>query len=209
VPLTPAAGTPSDPARQLSLFGVEAVDPSPADLAGLLAGPGRLSRLGGTARVSVHVDAAWRVHALAGELTARGLEVGWEPLAEAGFVVRTAYSGLLAPLATAWLGAVDSGGGKRPPVPFHLNGPRLRLWAAAAGGPGPAGWLLRLDAADGPAHADVVGAALARIGLPAALLDAKVGGPAYRVTGRRRLARLAELIGDRPAAAPAGAWPEI
>ena len=69
-----------DGGRQLSIFGAETTDPSPADLAGLLAGPGRIGRMGGTARVSVTVDAAWRVHVLVGELVARGLVVSWLPI---------------------------------------------------------------------------------------------------------------------------------
>jgi hypothetical protein len=68
---------PGDAARQLSIFGAETTEPSPADLAGLLAGPGRLGRMGGTARVSVTVDAAWRVHVLVAELVRRGLVVNW------------------------------------------------------------------------------------------------------------------------------------
>jgi hypothetical protein len=32
-------------------------------------------------------------------------------------------------------------------------------------------------------------------------------GPAYVIAGRRRLARLAELVGERPAAAPERLWP--
>jgi hypothetical protein len=70
-------GTPGDAGRQLSIFGAETTEPSPADLAGLLAGPGRLGRMGGTARVSVTVDAPWRVHALVTELVSRGLVVNW------------------------------------------------------------------------------------------------------------------------------------
>jgi len=54
-----------------------------------------------------------------------------------------------------------------------------------------------------------VGAALAAIGLPPVLLSARAGGPAYRITGRRRIARLAELVGDPPDAAPEGAWPVV
>jgi hypothetical protein len=34
-----------------------------------------------------------------------------------------------------------------------------------------------------------------------------ISGPAYRIAGRRRLARLAELVGERPTAAPPDAWP--
>ncbi len=190
--------------RQLSLFGVEASNASPVDLAGLLAGPGRVSRMGGTARVSVTVDAAWRVHVLVAELAARGLETSWERRARVtgdgveepdGFEVRTAYSVLLAPLAAAW---------SRGPVPrfFHLNGPRLRLWLACAGTLDARTCTLGLTAQT--AAWDTVGAALARAGLPATLVE---GGPALRITGRRRLARLAELVGDPPAAAPAECWP--
>jgi hypothetical protein len=68
---------PGEAGRQLSIFGADTTEPSPADLAGLLAGPGRLGRMGGTARVSVTVDAAWRVHALVTELVSRGLVVNW------------------------------------------------------------------------------------------------------------------------------------
>src|SRR5690242_5723805 len=71
-----------DPGRQLPFFGAETTEPSPADLAGLLAGPGALGRMGGTARVSVEVDAAWRVHVLVAEFVARGLTAHWRPLAE-------------------------------------------------------------------------------------------------------------------------------
>jgi len=74
--------SPTDPGRQLPFFGAETTEPSPADLAGLLAGPGVLGRMGGTARVSVEVDAAWRVHVLVAELVARGLTAHWRPLQE-------------------------------------------------------------------------------------------------------------------------------
>jgi hypothetical protein len=214
--------------RQLSLFGVEASDPTPADLAGLLAGPGELSRLGGTARVAVRVDAAWRVHAISAELATRGLAATWQAAGApapgaAGdgeappptwFVVRTAYTARLAPLAAAWWEAER--GVKRPPAGLHLTGPALRLWVAAAGEPSPDGYLLRLGVDDAAGWA-AVGAALRAIGLAAALLTptatAPTGaapdfaGPAYRITGKRRLARLAELVGDPPPAAPARVWP--
>jgi hypothetical protein len=116
--------------------------------------------------------------------------------------VRTAYTAVLAQLGTAWLrGAV-----KVPPRGFGLEGRRLRLWVAAAGAADPLGFTLRLGPSDEPAWA-AVGAALAAIGLPAALLSARAGGPAYRISGRRRIARLAELVGDAPVVAPPGAWP--
>ena len=200
--LTPPSMTPPDPARQLSLFGVEAADPSPADLAGLLAGPGEVVRMGGTARVSVVVDAAWRVHVLVAELALRGLATSWVSTVEGHLGVRTAYSSTLAPLGAAWL----RGAAKRPPPGFFLNGRRLRLWVAAAGTAEPAGFLLRLGPSDEGCW-EQVGGALAAVGLPATLLGPRADGPGYRITGRKRLARLAELVGERPAAAPAAAWP--
>lgn len=189
---------------QLSLFGIEGRPPAATDLEGLLAGAGQVVRLGGTARVSVVVDAAWRVRVLVAECAVRGLAATWEPsTVEGNFGVRTEYSAALAPLAAAWLrGAV-----KRPPVDFALDGPRLRLWAVAAGGPdGEIGYSLRLGPHDEPCW-DPVGAALSAAGIPAALLGPRAGGPAYRIVGRRRLGRLAELVGDPPPDAPPGVWP--
>lgn len=196
-------GTPGA-ARQLSLFGVEAFEPSPGDLAGLLAGPGQIVRMGGTARVSVVVDAAWRVHVLVTELASRGLSATWVGTEEGRHSVRTSYATTLAPLGTAWL----RGTLKHPPAGFHVNGPRLRLWAAAAGSVDPLGYVLRLDPTVESCW-ETVGAALAAIGLPGVLLGPRSGGPAYRITGRRRLARLAELVGDRPPAAPPAQWPGV
>jgi hypothetical protein len=207
------------PPRQLSLFGVEAAEPGPADLAGLLAGPGQVERMGGTARVSVVVDAAWRVHVLVAELTKRGLSTTWEEV-ESKLAVRTAFTTALAPLAAAWLASPPAQ--KLPPPGFFLNGHRLRLWVAAAGSQDPPGYLLRLGPSD-EATWDPVGGALAAAGLPAVLVGPRApagsssssgsssstgaGAPAYRIIGRRRLARLAELVGERPSAAPAGVWP--
>ncbi len=238
--------------KQLSVFGVEAVDPSLADLAGLLSGVGVLGRMGGTARVAVRVDAAWRVHVLVEELVGRGLVVTWrpvtaspaeepvaeltseplegspeepleEPVAEpagtveeedtdgppgepavdpaavedepagvVGFEVRTAYSRRLNGLARTW---------PPPPGKLFLNGPRLRLWVAAAGIPRPQGYALGLNP-DGSLD-KAVDAALTRVGLAGTIQ----AGPAYVIAGRRRLARLAELVGERPGAAPARLWP--
>ncbi|SCL37531.1 hypothetical protein GA0074692_4700 [Micromonospora pallida] len=216
--LTPPPDAPAGPGpvRQLSLFGTEAADPSPADLAGLLAGPAEIVRMGGTARLSVVVDAAWRVHVLVAELARRGLTAAWEAI-EDRHRVRTSYTSVLAPLALAWLPdgpdrptdppvGRDEPVVKRPPATFHLNGRRLRLWLAAAGVVEPSGFRLRLGAADEHCR-EPVRRALAAVGLPGAFLDAEPDGPAFRISGRRRLARLAELVGDRPPAAPSAEWP--
>ena len=50
--------------------------------------------------------------------------------------------------------------------------------------------------------------ALVSVGLPTEILAGNArSGPALRMSGRRRLARLAEIIGDPPPIAPDGAWP--
>lgn len=134
----------------------------------------------------------------------RGLHASWEPTEDQRHEVRTSYATTLAPLAGTWL----CGTAKRPPAGLHLNGRRLRLWVAAAGSPEPPGFLLRLGETEESCW-EAVGAALAAIGLPAVLLLPRAGGPAYRITGRRRLARLVELVGERPAAAPAAIWPAL
>lgn len=188
--------------RQLSLFGVEARAPAPTDLEGLLAGPGQVVRMGGTARVSIVVADRWRARALVLELRSRGLAATCVATAEQHIGVRSAYSTALAPLGGAWLhGAV-----KTPPKGFALDGRRLRLWLVAVGVRDELGVSLALGVADestwGPA-----GAALAALGLAPVLLGPRAGGPAYRITGRRRLARLRELVGEAPGDAPPGWWP--
>jgi hypothetical protein len=136
------------------------------------------------------------------ELSARGLAVTCVATAEQHIGVRTAYTTALAPLGAAWLrGAI-----KLPPPGFGLDGRRLRLWIAAAGHRDQLGFSLALGPSDEPAW-EPVGRALAAVGLPAALLGPRAGGPAYRISGRRRMARLAELVGDPPPNAPPAAWP--
>ncbi|MEV4825439.1 hypothetical protein [Micromonospora sp. NPDC049274] len=199
----PGSPHADDAGRQLVFFGADAAEPTVADLAGLLAGPGEVVRMGGTARLAVRVDAAWRVHVLVAELALRGLAASWEPTEDERHTVRTSYTRLLKPLAVAWL----HGPTKRPPAIFHLTGRRLRLWLAAAGTPEPpSGFLLRLGAGDQESW-DAIGAALAAAGLAGTFVGPDEGGPAYRITGRRRLARLAELVGGPPPTAPTDAWP--
>jgi hypothetical protein len=107
---------------------------------------------------------------------------------------------------------------KHPPGDFTLDGRRLRLWVIAAGRPdGNQAYFLRLGPSDatrlpdfvasGEPVWDKVGGALAAAGLPAVLLGPRAGGPGYRIVGRRRLARLAELIGEPPSQAPPDEWP--
>lgn len=170
------------PGRQLVIFSADSARPSLADLSGLLIGPGLVSRMGGTARVSVLADSAWRVHALAAEFAARGLAIAWEPGADGGYWVRTSYSTALIRLTT----------------PSFLDGARLRLWFMAAGVLEEDSILLGL----GNNHA------LARPALAPLGLDGEVVTPlAIRISGESKRARLAELIGECPSAAPVSAWP--
>jgi hypothetical protein len=60
-----------------------------------------------------------------------------------------------------------------------------------------------LRAAD-PREDDAVSSALAAAGLPVTVV---AGGAGYRIVGRRRIARLAELIGEPPRQVPEGVWP--
>jgi len=189
--------------RQLSLFGIEATTPGPGDLSGLLAGPGQVVRMGGTARVSVVVTERWRAAVLVAEMRARGLAATCVVTADENLGVRTPYSTALAPLAVAWL----RGALKVPPAGFALEGRRLRLWMAAAGERDGDEVTLRLgrcyDGTD-----TVMQKALATIGLTAEILSAPPRiGPSLRIRGRRRLARLAEIIGEAPEPAPEGSWP--
>lgn len=188
-----------DAGRQLALFGAEATEPAVTDLAGLLAGPAEGSVMGGTARLAVVVDDAWRVHVLVAELAARHLPTSWAAAGGGRHSVRTAYTTVLKPLVAAWL----CGSVKHPPDAFHLDGRGLRLWFVAAGSMADSEVLLRLGLA---AH-QRVGAALAAVGLPA-VPESGPDGLAYRITGRRLLNRFAELVGDPPPAVPPVAWPD-
>ena len=191
--------------RQLSLFGVEAAPPVPLDLDGLLAGSGQVTRMGGTARVSIVVDERWRAAVLLSEFAARGLTAACEPSTVEGHLcVRTAYSSALAALGARWL----RGAAKTVPKGFAFDGRRLRLLLAAAGAPdGLRAYTIRLGPDDGEEVWRSIGAALAAVGLPSLLIEPRAGGPAYRVVGRRRLARLVELVGEPPPYARAESWP--
>jgi hypothetical protein len=95
-------------------------------------------------------------------------------------------------LARAWPAAAGH---------LFLNGPRLRLWVAAAGEPRAGGYALGIAPENDRAIAD---AALVRAGLAGSASD---DGRYYLILGRKRLRRLAELVGERPEAAPAALWP--
>lgn len=168
--------------RQLVIFSADSARPSTMDLSGMLMGRAEWHQMGSTARVSVLVTRAWRVHALAAEFAARRLTMSWQPQFEDNFWVRTSYSAALARL--------------RPPS--FLDGARLRLWFIAAGS-------LEQDAVVfqlGNNHA-LARPALAPLGLDGAIER----GPVIRIEGAGKLSRLADLVGERPPSAPVAAWP--
>ncbi len=189
---------------QLSLFGATARQPALTDLEGLLAGNGQVVRRDATARISVVVEAEWRVSVLTDEMRAMlGLTAEIGP-AEAGTTVGTPWLAQLRPIADGWtLGAV-----KCPPPGWSLDGPRLRWWALAAGRSSAGMYTLALGASDEHAWL-AVGSALSMAGVPGVLVGPRADGPAYRIVGRRRLGRLLELIGDPPDRAPDDAWPQL
>ena len=191
--------------QQLSFFSADLSPPLPDDLDGLLAGPGQVVRRGRHARVSVLVraDEPWRAAAVLAALGEVGLDGDAVPLTGGSSVtVRSAFSPQLLPLAARW----QRGATKLPPAGLVLDGSRLRWWCMAAGRDDGAGYLLGLGGHDHQAWQGI-GAALQGAGLPGALLGPRAAGPAYRITGKRRLARLRELVGDPPAPAAAEDWP--
>jgi len=94
-----------------------------------------------------------------------------------------------------------------PPPGWSLDGGRLRWWCLAAGTAAPGMYTLALGASDEPAWG-AVGAALAGAGITGVLVGPRADGPAYRIVGQRRLARLRELVGGAPPGVPEDAWPE-
>jgi hypothetical protein len=157
---------------QLSLFSSDARPAGLGDLAGLLCGPGRISRFGAgdTARLSVVVADESRVPELRAEAAARSipLEVGVAPCGSPE--LRTTYRRDLAELAAAWTGP---DGRKVVPPDLQLDGTLLRLWSLAAGlADDRGGYLLLLDP-DAPWTHERLIAAATRVGLP----PARAGSP--------------------------------
>ena len=187
---------------QLSFYSAEASRPRIRDLAGLLCGPGQAVGFGrGTAaRLSVVVEETWRARALVAACTVRGVQAEVGTSEEGHPLVRTAFRSDLTGLAGQWLrGAVKS-----VPPDYTPDGLALRIWSLAAGSLDPGGYLLGLDP-HAPGTHEPLAAALARSGLPAR--PTRRGAPALRITGRRRLERLAELVGPVPDGAIERTWP--
>ena len=186
---------------QLSFFSATVRAARPGDVEGLLCGPGQIVRQGPRARVSVVVEPA-RAAPLQAALAAAGLASDCAAAPGGQISVRTSFDPDLSLLAGAWSGAA----GKRPPAGLTLDGQRLRLWALAAGAQTGGGYRLALGVHDDGVW-PAVGAALAAAGLAAVFVGPRADGPAYRITGVKRIMRLRELVGDPPEGVAADGWP--
>jgi hypothetical protein len=187
---------------QLSLFSADARPPGVADLAGLLCGPGQISRFGGgdQARLSVVLADPDRADALLAAGEAAGVPFEVVRTESGATALRSAFRCDLAGLAREWTrGAV-----KAVPAEWQLDGPALRLWALVAGRTDErGGYVLALDPHAPQTHLPLV-VATTRLGVPPARLSR---GPGLRISGARRLARLVELVGPAPPRMAAAEWP--
>jgi hypothetical protein len=194
---------------QLSFFTAESVPPAVGDLSGVLAASGQIVMVGAPdvqgARLSVVVDQLWRASALAEMIHEAGLEPEITRTEEDTPLVRTAVSQLLCPIATEW-----TRGAVKTVPPRWLPGPReLRAWTLAAGSPDADRYLLGLDPHAPDTHSPLA-SALMRVGIAPTLIGTRGGRPALRISGRRRLSRLVENVGEPPDNAQAlSLWPRV
>ena len=190
---------------QLSFFSAESVPPAVADLTGMLAGPGQVVLIGGGARLSVVVEELWRARALAEMISEAGLEPEITRTEEDTPLVRTAVDVRLTGIATDW-----TRGAVKTVPPQWLPGPReLRAWTLAAGVPEADRYLLGLDPHAPDTHSPLA-SALMRVGIAPTLIGTRGNRPALRISGRRRLSRLVENVGEPPDEVEAlSAWPRI
>lgn len=190
---------------QLSFFSAESVPPAVIDLTGLLAAQGQVLTAGTQVRLSVVVDAPWRAQGLAEMIGAAGLTAEIARTEEHTPLVRTALDARLVEVAGAW-----TRGAVKTVPPSWVPGPRaLRAWTLAAGTPESDRYLLGLDPHAPDTHA-ALASALMRAGIAPTLIGTRGSHPALRISGRRRLSRLVENVGEPPGDTEAFAhWPRI
>ncbi|MET0456068.1 MAG: hypothetical protein ABW137_29885 [Mycobacterium sp.] len=194
---------------QLSFFSAESVPPAVADLTGILAAPGQVvvvgSGAGRAARLSVVVDRVWRAEALAEMIAEAGLQPEIGHTDENTPLVRTAPDPRLTGIAASW-----TRGAVKTVPPQWLPGPReLRAWTLAAGSPEADRYLLGLDPHAPDTHS-ALASAMMRIGIAPTLIGTRGARPALRISGRRRLSRLVENVGEPPGDTEAfEQWPRI
>jgi hypothetical protein len=194
---------------QLSFFSAESVPPAVADLTGLLAAPGQVVLVGSGsaqgARLSVVVDRLWRAQAIAEMIVEAGLQPEIGRTDENSPLVRTAVDPRLVSIATEW-----TRGAVKTVPPQWLPGPReLRAWTLAAGTPEADRYLLGLDPHAPDTHSPLA-SAMMRVGIAPTLIGTRGSHPALRISGRRRLSRLVENVGEPPGDVEAfELWPRL
>ncbi len=190
---------------QLSFFSAESVPPAVADLTGMLAAAGQVVLVGDGARLSVVVDRLWRASALAEMIEEAGLQPEITHTEEDTPLVRTAVDGRLLGIAAEW-----TRGAVKTVPPQWLPGPReLRAWTLAAGSPEADRYLLGLDPHAPDTHSPLA-SAMMRVGIAPTLIGTRGTRPALRISGRRRLSRLVENVGEPPDGAEAlSQWPRV
>jgi hypothetical protein len=190
---------------QLSFFSAESVPPAVADLTGLLAAPGQVVLVGDGARLSVVVDRPWRAAALAEMIMEAGLEPEIAHTDENTPLVRTSVDRRLVGIAAEW-----TRGAVKTVPPQWLPGPReLRAWTLAAGTLEADRYLLGLDPHAPDTHSPLA-SAMMRVGIAPTLIGTRGARPALRISGRRRLSRLVENVGEPPDDAEAlSQWPHL
>ena len=181
--------------NQLSFFSAESLPPSVTDLSGLLAATGHVVTSSGSARISVVVDAQWRADAIAELIEQCGLRAELGRSEEDRPLVRTASVPELSALASLW----TKGAVKAVPPGWVPGSRELRAWVLASGRPEAEGerYVLGLDPHAPDTHS-VLAQSLMRAGISPTLIGTRGSAPGLRITGRRRLLRLTENVGEPP-----------
>ena len=200
---------------QLSLFSADLTPPQLVDLGGLLAAHGQLTSGPDGVRLSILLAEPWRAAALLRECRVRDIAAvipapspvssTAEPAAGPVILLQTDRTPLLAGLAAQWTrGAVKS-----VPADIVLGPGFLRCWTLAAGHPADVGFVLGLDPHAPDTHA-ALASAMMRVGIAPTLIGTRGSHPALRISGRRRLSRLVENVGEPPGSVEAfEQWPRI
>lgn len=195
---------------QLAFFSAELDEPSLDDLGGLLAAHGQSSRVAGSGsgvggtRVSIVLSAPWRAGAVVEEMRACGLDTEVSESDEGNPLARSQVTPLLDALHATW----SRGAVKAVPNGWVPSARALRLWTIAAGSHDAGHYQLGLDPHAPDTHAQLA-TALMRTGIAPTLVGTRIHSPALRISGRRRLARLREYVGEAPSYPGAhAAWPD-
>lgn len=171
----------------------------------MLAASGQIVIVNSGARLSVVVTQFWRAAALAEMMHEAGLVPEIARTDEDTPLVRTAVDPRLRRIAAEW-----TRGAVKTVPPRWLPGPReLRAWTLAGGSPEADRYLLGLDPHAPDTHSPLA-SALMRVGIAPTLIGTRGARPALRISGRRRLSRLVENVGEPPDHPEALAqWPRV